>query len=474
MSPATGGRTLPVLDAHGAIDHAAAAERFVADAARTTWHDASLWMVREKRDRAAASVAEWEALRDLASAIKAHTLSRLDEYLVLFERRATARGILVHWARDAEEHNAIVHGILAARGARHLVKSKSMLTEECGLNGYLVARGVEVTDTDLGERIVQLRGEPPSHIVMPAIHLKKEEIGATFHEQLGTPAGESDPDALTVAARVHLRERFLFADAALTGVNFAIAETGGIVVCTNEGNADLGTALAPVHIASMGIEKLVPRAADLGIFLRLLARSATGQASTVYTSHMHAPRDGQELHVVLVDNGRSAQLGRAEFWGSLKCIRCAACINTCPVYRRSGGYSYGSTVPGPIGAVLTPGADLRQYAALPFASTLCGSCTAVCPVKVDLDAQLYAWRQVVARAGLLSPARGWLMRQLGAMLARPRALQLAGRISRALLRVVPRHVTRHLTGAWGRTRVLPEAPRESFREWYRANRRGEG
>jgi L-lactate dehydrogenase complex protein LldF len=468
-------RTLPQLDARGAVDHAGAAAHFIANEERTTWHDGALWFVREKRDRAASAVAEWEALRSLASAIKTHTLSRLDEYLVQFERQATARGITVHWARDAEEHNAIVHGILAARGARRVVKSKSMLTEECGLNPFLEARGIEVVDTDLGERIVQLRGEPPSHIVMPAIHLKKEEIGTTFHEQLGTPAGESDPDALTRAARAHLRERFLSADAAITGVNFAIAESGGLVVCTNEGNADLGMALAPVHIACMGIEKLIPRVADLGVFLRLLARSATGQASTVYASHVHGPRPGQALHVVLVDHGRSAQLGRADFWQSLKCIRCAACINTCPVYRRSGGYSYGSTVPGPIGAVLNPGRDLRKYATLPFASTLCGSCSAVCPVQVDLDAQLLAWRSQVVRGGYAPRGKRWVMRALRVVLGDAEWLQLAGAVARGALRMlrrVPRGVARRLAGAWGAGHALPDPPARSFRDWYR--QRGSG
>jgi L-lactate dehydrogenase complex protein LldF len=465
---------LPVIDAprhhHGAVDHPAAAARFVADEARADWHDGALWWVRTKRDMAAATVDEWEALRDLASAVKEHTLSRLDEYLERFEARATANGVTVHWARDAEEHNRVVHGILAARGATRLVKSKSMLTEECGLNPYLEARGVDVVDTDLGERIVQLRGEAPSHIVLPAIHLKKEDVGDTFHTHLGTPPGLADPQALTQAAREHLRARFLAADAALTGVNFAVAESGAIVVCTNEGNADLGAALAPVHIASMGIEKLVPRVEDLAVFVRLLARSATGQPVTVYTSHVHRPRPGQELHVVIVDNGRTAQLARGDFWRSLKCIRCGACMNTCPIYRRSGGHSYGSTVPGPIGSVLTPGLDLARYADLPFASTLCGSCTAVCPVKIDLDAQLYKWRQLVTAAGHAPRAKGAAMKASARLLASPRLFRAAGAAARMGMRLMPRRLLRAASGAWGRARDLPAPPRETFREWYEKNR----
>jgi L-lactate dehydrogenase complex protein LldF len=466
---------LPVVDHAGGrapVDHAAAAARFNADEARTDWHDGALWFVREKRDRAAAAVPEWEALRELASQVKEHALTHLDRYLEEFEANALANGARVHWARDAEEHNRIVHGVLAAAGARRLVKSKSMLTEECRLNPYLEARGVEVVDTDLGERIVQLRGEPPSHIVLPAIHLTKEEVGDTFHAHLGTAAGLADPAALTAAARVHLRERFLAADAALTGANFAVAESGGIVVCTNEGNADLGAALAPVHVVSVGIEKVVPRLDDVAVFLRLLARSATGQPSTVYTSHVHAPRAGQELHVVLVDNGRSEQLGREGFWRSLKCIRCAACINTCPVYRRSGGHSYGSTVPGPIGSVLTPGIDLERYAALPFASTLCGSCSAVCPVKIDLDAQLYRWRQRVTAAGHAPWLKAAAARAAGPVLARPRLFRAAGALARRALRVLPVRLTRAAAGAWGRTHDLPPAPAQSFHAWYRARRGG--
>jgi L-lactate dehydrogenase complex protein LldF len=254
------------------MTHAERAARFIDIPNRADWHDGALWFVREKRDAAAARLPEWEALRSLASAIKGHTLSRLADYLEEFERNAVRNGAVVHWAADAAEHNRIVLGLLAERGVTRVVKSKSMLTEECGLNPYLERHGIEITDTDLGERIVQLRKERPSHIIFPAIHLKRQEVGELFAEQLGTEPGASDPDYLAGAARVHLREKFLAAEAGITGVNFAIAETGGIVVCTNEGNADLGTSLPALHIASMGIEKVVPRARDLGVFLRLLAR----------------------------------------------------------------------------------------------------------------------------------------------------------------------------------------------------------
>jgi L-lactate dehydrogenase complex protein LldF len=230
-------------------------------------------------------------------------------------------------------------------------------------------------------------------------------------------------------------------------------------------------ALAPIHIASVGIEKLIPRAEDLGVFLRLLARSATGQAITAYTSHVHMPREGQSVHVVLVDNGRTRQLAREEFWGSLKCIRCGACMNTCPIYRRSGGHSYGSTVPGPIGSVLTPGLDLERYASLPFASTLCGSCTAVCPVKIDLDGQLFRWRQRVTQAGHVTVGKALAMRAGAVVLDHPRLVRLAGTIARAALRVLPRRLNRRVSRAWGRSRDWPEPPKESFHSWYRARGR---
>jgi len=412
----------------------------------------------------AAAVPEWEMLRETASLIKAHMLSHLADYLEEFERNALANGAQVHWARDAAEHNAIVHRILADRGVTRLVKSKSMLTEECHLNPYLEKRGIEVTDTDLGEHIVQLRHEPPSHIVMPAIHLKKEEIGELFHQKLGTEEGASDPKYLTDAARRHLREKFMAAQAGLTGVNFAIAETGGFVVCTNEGNADMGTSLPPIHIACMGVEKLVPRAKDLGIFLRLLARSATGQPVTSYSTHFHGPIRGGELHVIIVDNGRSAILGQETFRRSLTCIRCGACMNTCPVFRRSGGHSYGYTVPGPIGSLLGPQRDEREYGSLPFASSLCGSCSDVCPVKIDLHHELYAFRQKLVRNKVVPIYKRVGMALLGFVLTRPRLYRLAGRLMRWIVPYLPRVVLYGPWNPWGRHRELPPMPRESFRE----------
>ena len=444
--------------------HAENAAPFVADEDRAHWHDQSLWFVRAKRDRQASSIPEWEALREAASAIKTHTLSRLADYLEEFERKATSNGIQVHWARDAAEHNAIVHQILASHGVTRLVKSKSMLTEECHLNPYLEARGIEVTDTDLGERIVQLRKEPPSHIVMPAIHLKREEIGELFHIELGTEKGASDPKYLTEAARGHLRSKFMGAQAGLTGVNFAVAETGGIVVCTNEGNADMGASLPPLHIACMGIEKLIPRAVDLGVFLRLLARSGTGQPITSYSSHFNGPLRGGEMHIVILDNGRSRILGQEAFRRSLGCIRCGACMNTCPVYRRSGGYSYGYTVPGPIGSILAPQRDPQKYASLPFASSLCGSCTDVCPVKIDLHHQLLAFRKVLVDLKAVPLQKRFSMAVMGFVLSRPALYRMGGSMMRAIVPRLPRGLIYGPWNPWGIQREIPPMPKESFRD----------
>lgn len=448
------------------MDHSQKAADFLKDENRTNWHDQAIWFVREKRDRSARQVPEWEHLRELASAIKDNVLSHLDEYLEKFEQQAIKNGVQIHWASDAQAHNEIVFDILRRHDIEKVVKSKSMLTEECHLNDFLSAKGMEVTDTDLGERIIQLKEEPPSHIVMPAIHLKKEEIGDLFHKKLQTDKNNADPQYLTEAARQHLREKFLQAGAAITGVNFAVAETGGIVVCTNEGNADMGVHLAPVQIHCMGIEKIIPRAADLGVFTRLLARSATGQPITIFTSHYHRPRPESEMHIVIVDNGRSEQLSRTDFRNSLKCIRCGACMNTCPIYRRSGGHSYGSTIPGPIGSILTPGIDLRKYRDLPFASTLCGSCSDVCPVKIDIHQQLYKWRQVITKEGALEKKKIRNMKLAGKILSNPAAYTLMGRLARTALKLLPRFVVYHPWNVWGQERELPEVPSESFREWH--------
>lgn len=449
------------------VDHSKLADAFARNEERAHWHDGALWFVRQKRDRMAKSLPEWEDLRTLAAQIKAHTLAKLPEYLEEFERNATRLGAVVHWAADAEEHNEIVHRILSERGVKKVVKSKSMLTEECHLNKHLIERGMTVVDTDLGEWIVQLRDETPSHIVLPAIHIKKEEVGETFHKHINTPPGNSDPNYLTGQARNHLRGRFMDAEAGITGVNFAIAETGGFVVCTNEGNADLGVSLPKIHIACMGIEKFIPRMIDLAVFTRLLARSATGQPITTYTSHFHGPRPGCELHIVLVDNGRSRLRASQTYQESLQCIRCGACMNTCPVYRRSGGHSYSATVPGPIGSVLSPANDPERHHSLPYACTLCGSCTDVCPVKIPLHHQLLAWRGELAERKLIPWTKRASMKLLSNVLVRPWLFRTAGAIARVSLRWLPKALTHNYLNVWSRQRDLPPAPAKSFREQYR-------
>ena len=455
------------------MSHATLAEQFTKNDERAHWHDRALWFVRAKRDKCANSLPEWELLRETASRIKQHTASRLGDYLEQFEASAQRLGAKVHWAKDASEHNEIVLGILQSHGVRKIVKSKSMLTEECHLNPFLERHGMEVIDTDLGERIVQLRNEPPSHIVLPAIHIKKEEVGELFHEHLGTDAGATDPNYLTEAARGHLREKFLGAEAGITGVNFAVAETGGFVVCTNEGNADLGVSLPGLHIASMGIEKLIPRARDLGVFLRLLARSATGQPITTYSSHFHGPKPGGELHIILVDNGRSDILGSSEFRRSLNCIRCGACMNTCPVYRRSGGHSYEATVPGPIGSILNPARDSKRYASLPYACSLCGSCTDVCPVKIDLHHQLLTWRREINLRGELSRTKRWQMKLASFVFRHPRLYRFAGWLARWTVPKLPRFLKYNRWNAWGRQRELPDMPKHSFRALYARRKKGQ-
>jgi len=449
------------------MNHAIESRKLIKDIDRMHWHDEALWFVRKKRDNARDTVPEWEELRERASTIKGTVLADLDKYLIQFSDTAEANGVHVHWAIDAEAHNKIVYDILRKASVEKLVKSKSMLTEECGLNPFLEDKGIEVIDTDLGERIIQLRDEPPSHIVLPAIHLKKEEVGKLFEKELDTESDNADPAYLTHEARKHLRDHFLTAGAGLSGVNFAIAETGGIVLCTNEGNGDLGATYPPIHIASMGIEKIVPSLEDLAVFTRLLARSATGQPVTAYTSHYNQPKKGGEMHIVIVDNGRSKILAKPQYRKSLQCIRCGACLNTCPVYRRSGGHSYGYPIPGPIGSVLAPHRDLREYKSLPYASTLCGSCSNVCPVKINLHEQLLEWRKDVVRAGKLPMAKRLMMWGLGLVLTHPMIYRVGGKVGGKILNATPDFIIKNKLNPWTKGRDMPKFSSKSFSEMYK-------
>lgn len=453
------------------MSHPKAAEQFIKDRDRARWHDKSLWFVRQKRDKMASTVPEWEELRNTASQIKAHMISNMEQYLLEFEKNAKANGITVHWALNAKEHNDIVTGLLKEHNVKKLVKSKSMLTEECHLNPHLEKNGIEVVDTDLGERIVQLREEKPSHIVMPAIHTKREEISDLFHEKMGTEKGNFDPDYLAYQARMDLRERFLNADAGLTGVNFAVAETGSIVVCTNEGNADLGTSLPHLHIACMGMEKIIPKMEDLAVFTRLLARSATGQPITTYTSHFHRPKKGREMHIVIVDNGRSTIMGQDEFRRSLSCIRCGACMNTCPVYRRSGGHSYGYIVPGPIGSILGASRDSKAHNTLPYACTLCASCTNVCPVKIDLHDELLVLRKKITKEKHLPASKRFAMKTAGKILSSPKLYKVAGGAVRMALKM-PRFFVYNRFNDWGKDRDLPPLPKKTFKQMMKERNKG--
>lgn len=356
----------------------------------------------EKRAAAAGKLPEFDALRDSAKAIKDHTLAHLDLYLERYEQKVTASGGKVHFARDAAEARAAVLDICRAVNARTVTKGKSMISEEIGLNQYLEANGVTPVETDLGEYIIQLRGEMPSHIIAPAVHLNAPQVEADFrrvHTHLDKGRDLSEPTALLGEARGVLRDKFLAADVGITGANFLIAETGTSVIVTNEGNGDLTQTLPKVHIVIASLEKLVPTLEDASQILRVLARSATGQEMSVYTTFSTGPRrkgdvDGPEqYHVILLDNGRTAMLG-TEFQDMLRCIRCGACMNHCPVYHAVGGHAYGWVYPGPMGAVLTPsliGVDKGGH--LPNASTFCGRCESVCPMKIPLPKMMHRWRE---------------------------------------------------------------------------------
>lgn len=449
-------------------DHAQRAATFAADPTRVQTLDRNQWKARQARDHARLEVPDWEQLRDAASAIKQHTMSQLDTYLATFADNATANGISVHWAPTAQDHNRIVLQLIRQAGAHDIVKSKSMLTEECQLNAYLQAHGIAVVDTDLGERVVQLRNERPSHIVTPAIHLNRRQIADTLAEHLNSDPANDDPHYLTQVVRDDLKDHILTAKVAITGANYALADSGGIVIVTNEGNVDLAVSTSHIHIACLGIEKIIPRLADLPVFLRLLARSATGMPSTIYTSHFNAPRPDATMHIVLVDNGRSQLLADADHRQALHCIRCGACANTCHVARRGGGHAYDFSTTGPIGSIIAPTRDQKRYQSLPYACTLCGSCSDICPVRIPLAQLHLSWRRRLLAAGAISADKKRQLQALKWALGSPTRYRLAGHALRAVLRLAPGLLAR--TTPWARQRNLPPAPSETFRQWYRKNR----
>lgn len=453
------------------IDHAKSARTFLDKTEHVAFHDKRLWDLRMKRDAQAHAIPEWEALRDHASRVKEHTLSHLADYLDQFATNAEANGVVVHWAANAEEHNETVYRLMSERGMTSLVKSKSMLTDECAMRAYLEPRGITVMETDLGERIQQLDNQDPSHMVVPAVHKLRGDVAQLFGRTIGSDPANSDIQYLAESQRVNTRPYFIREKTAgMTGCNFAVAETGTVVVCTNEGNADLSANVPPLHIVSIGIEKVIPRVADLGVFVRMLSRSALGSPITQYTSHFRAPREGAEMHFILVDHGRSERLAMEDFWYSLKCIRCGACMNTCPVYRRSGGLSYGGTYSGPIGAIINPTYDLKRYSALPFASTLNGSCTSVCPVRINIHEQIYKWREVIASKHEVPFVKQEVLKMAGRLLASPTLYRATVASLGGALRRLPNFVLYNPLNIWGRQRELPDAPKQTFHEWYNANR----
>jgi L-lactate dehydrogenase complex protein LldF len=435
--------------------------------------------LRDKRLAAVAEFPQLDDLRDRARAIRLGSLANLDRLLSRFADQVEASGGHVHWARDSSEANEIVDRILVGTGSTRVVKSKSMVSEEIELNRNLEANGVDVVETDLGEFIVQLAGDTPSHIIAPVMHMTRQDIGRLFTRHLGADYTE-DPIELNRIARRHLRKTFLEADAGISGVNMAIADSGSIVVVTNEGNGRLTTTAPRVHIALMGMERIVPSWPEAAVVLETLARSATGQRLSVYTNVITGPRkeldpDGpEELHVVIIDNGRSEILSgsTAEI---LACIRCGACLNVCPVFRTAGGHAYGTVYSGPVGAVVTPGLlGMEPWWELAYASTLCGACQDVCPVRIEIPRMLVELRRQSAVDGRL---QGWLakgLRRYARTASQPgrwrRAKKWVGRLSFLLS---SRGWITRMPGpgrGWTSSRDLPRPAKETFAEWWRSNR----
>lgn len=439
---------------------------FIAKRAHREMHDRCLWEARMRRDKVAASIPEWEEMRELASQIKLHTLSNLDYYLEQFAKNAEANGIHVHWARDAEEHNRIILEIFKKHNVKVVTKGKSMTMDECGMREFMEKNGVEINEADLGERIQQLDNQMPSHIVMPAIHKLRSDVADLFARKLGSDRDIDDPHYLNSVMRADMRKRYIKADAGMTGVNYGIAETGGIAVCTNEGNADISANLPPLYVASMGIEKLIPRQSDLPLFIRLLSRTALGLDITQYTSHYHGPRKGQEMHLVILDNGRSERLASKDYWEVLKCIRCGACMNTCPVFRRTSGISYGAIYMGPIGIVLEPSYDLHKFARLPYSCTHCGSCGDVCPVKLPIPELVFYWRSEVVRKGYGQSTHNLEEAIAEPILRNSTNLAKAEKLGMWALRNLPKSMTDSSLNPWAKEHANPVMPRETFRQYY--------
>ncbi|NTW41057.1 MAG: lactate utilization protein [Cellulomonadaceae bacterium] len=472
---------------HAAEPFPVAARRELADAQLRANLGHATATIRAKRAAVVAEVPDWEALRDAGSAIKTAAMANLPELLVQLEEQVTSRGGTVHWARDAAEANAIVTELVRATGSREVVKVKSMATQEIGLNEALEAAGIEATETDLAELIVQLAGDTPSHILVPAIHRSRAQIREIFLEHMAgvDPDLTDEPRLLAMAARSYLRERFLRAEVAVSGANFAIAETGTLGVVESEGNGRMCLTLPRTLITVMGIEKVLPCAQDLEVFLQLLPRSSTGERMNPYTSLWTGvtPGDGpQDVHLVLLDNGRTAALADEVGRSALHCIRCSACLNVCPVYERTGGHAYGSVYPGPIGAILTPlltgvAEHGDPNASLPFASTLCGACYDVCPVKIDIPSILVDLRrrQVDADRGGVPGGLEVAMRALGSVMGSPRVFGAAERAASAGRLMARDGAIRRLPwpgSLWTDSRDLPAPPAEPFRAWWARERGG--
>ncbi|MFJ3825495.1 lactate utilization protein B [Streptomyces nodosus] len=439
--------------------------------------------IRGKRAQAVAELDDWAQLRAAGASIKDRTLRHLDHYLEQLEAAVTRAGGTVHWASDAAEANRVVADLVKATGETEVVKVKSMTTQEIGLNEALAAEGITAYETDLAELIVQLAGDRPSHILVPAIHKNRGEIRDIFSETMsrwGRPAPEEltdDPAELAEAARLHLREKFLRAKVAVSGANFMVAETGTVVVVESEGNGRMCLTLPETLISVVGIEKTVPTWQDLEVFLQTLPRSSTAERMNPYTSLWTGITDGdgpRQFHLVLLDNGRTDALADEIGRQALRCIRCSACLNVCPVYERAGGHAYGSPYPGPIGAILTPqlrGTGTRLDASLPYASSLCGACFEVCPVAIDIPEVLVRLReQVVAGGGAGHRLEKAAIRAASWILDHPAVLAAAERAASRTRRLHPRRLPGPGSGAWSEFRDLPRMPAAPFRDWWRANR----